>query len=197
MSAGVKLLCETDFVAKNDTFVGLLDTLLDKLFDKADIIDSLANADKSFVTELTTLVAEYIGKIGENVQLADIMTSKEKAYAYNHPGNKVAALVFYTGDDENIAKEIALQVAAMDPQYLSIEDVPADRVASMKAEFSKDLLKSGKPENIIEQILKGKMQKAFSEFVLLEQSYIRDGAKSVKDIIPEGFVVSKYLRYAI
>jgi elongation factor Ts len=197
LTAGIKLLCETDFVAKNDTFNEFLDTLLDNIFESKLLTPDLASANADLVEKLNTLVAEFVGKIGENVQLGDMLLTDENAYAYNHPGNRVATLVFFTGDDTGVAKEVALQVAAMVPQYLSIENVPADMYKEMSESFRKELLETGKPENVVEQILVGKMNKALSDFVLLEQAYIRDGAKKIKDILPAGFEIKKYIRYAI
>lgn len=195
-TVGAKLLCETDFVAKNDNFHALLDTILSKLLANGQVIDKMEDTDETFLTELNTLVAEFVWKMWENVQLGDLMTTKEKVFVYNHPGNKVATLIFYTGDDD-VAKEVALQVAAMNPKYLSVQDVPEDMRKEMSDAFRKELVESGKPENIVEQILAWKIQKALSEFVLLEQDYIRDGSKTVKDILPEGFVVSNYIRFNI
>jgi len=197
ITAGIKLLCETDFVAKNENFQDFMDILLKKLIDSNKIIADLESADSPLVEDLTTMVAEFVGKMWENVQLWDIMTTKDNVFAYNHPGNKVAALVFYTGDNTDIAKEVALQVAAMNPEYLSIENVPEDQYKEMRDKFKQEILDSGKPENVIDQILKWKMNKAFSEFVLLEQEYIRDGSKKIKNILPDGFEIKKYIRYSV
>ncbi len=197
VTAGVKLLCETDFVAKNEVFHTLLDTILSKLIASGQLIENKDSMDESLLTELNTMVAEFVGKMGENVQLGEVFTTKNNVFAYNHPGNKVASLIFYTGDDESVAKEVALQVAAMNPKYLSVQEVPEDLYKEMHDRFYEELVESGKPANIVEQILEWKMHKAFSEFVLLEQEYIRDGSKSIKDILPDGFVVSRYMRFSI
>jgi elongation factor Ts len=105
-------------------------------------------------------------------------------------------LVYYTGD-ESVAKELALQVAALDPDYLTFDDVPAEEKEKLKAEFTEELKKQGKPDNMIENIVKGKINKAFSDVVLLEQEYIRDGSKKVKEVIPAGFEITKFYRFAI
>jgi len=196
-TVGIKLLCETDFVAKNDSFQQLMDALLEKMIGGSWVFDSLSTADQTLVSELSTMVAEFVGKIGENVQLGDIMVTTDQVYPYNHPGNKVATLVYYRGDDAQVAKEVALQVAAMDPQYLSVSQVPAEIQASMRDGFRQELLATGKPEQVVEQILAGKLSKAYADFVLLEQEYIRDASKKIKEILPAGFEVIKYVRYAI
>jgi elongation factor Ts len=129
------------------------------------------------------MVTEFIGKLGENTKLEDIIVSNKNAYVYNHPGNKVASIIYYTGD-EDTAKELALQVAAMNPEYLSFESVPQSYRDELLEKFKAEMLDSDKPANIIEQIIAGKLQKYLSDLVLLEQEYIRDNSKKIKDIMP-------------
>jgi elongation factor Ts len=88
------------------------------------------------------------------MQLAEIIVTTENGYVYNHPGNNVLAIVFFNGSDSDVAKEIALQVAAMNPIYLDFDAVPADMISELEIKFRTELLESGKPENMIEQILK-------------------------------------------
>ena len=102
----------------------------------------------------------------------------------------------YSGD-EAIAKELALQVAALSPEYLNFDEVPADEKAKLEAQFTEELKAAGKPEAMIPNIVKGKIDKAFADVVLLEQEYIRDGAKKVKEILPAGFEVTEFYRFAV
>ncbi|HRX63781.1 MAG TPA: translation elongation factor Ts [Candidatus Absconditabacterales bacterium] len=194
---GVKLLCETDFVAKNEGFDSLCDKILQELLSQDDVFDSREQAPESLVNKLDEIVKEAVGSIGENMKLADIISTKENGFVYNHPGNKVASIVFFTGSNVDAAKEIALQVAAMNPMYLDFDSVPSDIIQKMETEFRQELIDSGKPENMIDQILKGKLSKALAEDVLLEQEYIRDGSKKIKNIIPEGFTLTSYKRFAV
>lgn len=194
--AAIKLLCETDFVAKNETFQELVDTLLNTLLDSETPVLSLDAVDAWLRQSLDDTIAAFVGKIGENVQLWDVVIGKENVFLYNHPWNKVAAIVYYSGD-EDAAKELALQTAAMSPTYLSLESVPQDVYNELRDKFSEELKDSGKPQEVIEQILKGKINKALSDVVLLEQAYIRDGAKKVKEILPESFDVQKFIRFSI
>jgi elongation factor Ts len=108
------------------------------------------------------------------MKLAEVILDNAPAYIYNHPGNKVASVIYYEGGNEEIAKELALQVTAMNPTYLSFEAVPTDYRESLMAEFHKEMEGSNKPQNIIDQILEGKLKKALAELVLFEQEYIRD-----------------------
>ena len=192
----LKLLCETDFVAKNETFLGLFDKIFDELKGVDGEVSSFEELDASLAERINTLIAEAVGSIWENMKVWGLHITSENAYAYSHPGDKVVSLVYYTWD-ESVAKELALQVAALDPDYLTFDDVPAEEKEKLKAEFTEELKKQGKPENMIENIVKGKINKAFADVVLLEQEYIRDGAKKVKEIIPAGFEIKKFYRFAV
>ena len=192
----LKLLCETDFVAKNETFLGLFDKIFDELKGVDGEISSFEELDASLAEKINTLIAEAVGSIWENMKVWGLHITSENAYAYSHPGDKVVSLIYYTWD-ESVAKELALQVAALDPDYLTFDDVPAEEKEKLKAEFTEELKKQGKPENMIENIVKGKINKAFADVVLLEQEYIRDGAKKVKEIIPAGFEIKKFYRFAV
>ncbi len=194
---GVKVLCETDFVAKNEWFHALADEILAKLVAQDATFNSKDEAPAELVAELEETVKAAVGSLWENIQLGDIISTKDNGYVYNHPGNKVASIVFFDGSDTDIAKEVALQVAAMNPVYLDFDAVPSDIISKMEEDFRQELIESGKPENMVEQILKRKLAKALAEDVLLEQEYIRDGSKKIKNIIPEWFTVTSYTRLSV
>lgn len=93
--AGIKLLCETDFVAKNDDFIKLADDVLDKLVSSKKAAKNLEEVDAAVLEEVNTMVAAFVGKIGENMKLAEVILDNQNAYVYNHPGNKVASIIYY------------------------------------------------------------------------------------------------------
>ncbi len=197
---GLKLLCETDFVAKNEMFQDLVNNILDALADIDQTVTTIDDLDSSVADALHVMVTEAIAKIGENLKLVDVYIGTDSAYVYNHPWNKVVSVVYYDGDAEkatDVAKELALQVAAMNPVYLTMDDVPEQEKNDAIAGEREALIKSGKPEDIIDKIMSGKMQKAFSDIVLFEQECIRDGAKKVKEIIPEWVTITKYIRWSV
>lgn len=112
-----------------------------------------------------------------------VIKKSGNAYAYNHMGNTLAAAVFYEGD-ESFAKDCALQVAAMAPSFVSIDDVDADRISQLRSEFEADESLANKPENIRGQIVEGKVQKAVQDEILLEQVSIKDQSKKMKELMP-------------
>ncbi len=195
---GVKLWCETDFVAKNDMFLELADMILQKVASNWAFFNSWEEAPEDLKAELTSLVQEYIGKIGENLKILDLFALKKEApvYVYVHPGNRVVSLVFYKGD-EGVAKEVALQVAAMNPSFKDVASISAQELESMKAKFKEELADSGKPADILERIIEGKLSKVFEEVVLEEQPYIRDDSQKMKDVMRDKVEVIEFRRFSI
>ncbi len=194
---GLKLLCETDFVAKNNNFQALFDSVLAKIAQSTKEIQSLEDLESEIATQVDNEIKEFMGKTGENMKIGAVLVTTKPAFVYNHPGNRVASLIFFEGGNPEIAKELALQVTAMNPTYVSFEQVDADEITKMKEEFGAELRAAGKPEAMVQQIVDGKIQKTLADFVLLEQEYIRDGAKKIKDILPEGMKIHAFMRIAI
>lgn len=192
---GVKLLCETDFVAKNDAFSALVDTLLDAIAGFTGDVNP-ESVPAELMDTLQTLVTDQTVAIWEAMNIVYVYKTSGQAYAYNH-GGKLSAVVFYEGSDEEVAKTVALQVAAMNPTYTSIDDVSSDRLDTLKVEFSADPSLANKPENIRDQIVAGKVQKAVQDEILLEQVSIKEQTKKVKEVLPAGFKVISFLRIAI
>lgn len=196
----LKLACETDFVAKNDLFVKLVEDVLDLLKSYWKDVLSLETIDSWYLNDtILPLIQDNIARIWENIRLLDVFISSKKWYIYAHPWNKVSSVVYYEGEDSNqdVAKEIALQITAMNPTYLSIESIPSEIKDSMKAECSKEMEWSNKPADIIEKIIEWKLMKSYNELVLLEQSYIRDDTKKIKNIIPSNMKIVDFKRFAI
>lgn len=181
---GLKLCCETDFVAKNENFQAIFNDIFDQLASQKKEVRAIEDLDPAFAEKITAQVQEFMGKTGENMKIGAVLITAKPGYVYNHPGNRVATLIQYVGDNDEVAKEIALQVTAMDPLYLTFEEVNQDEVAKMTEEFSAELKAAGKPEAMIAQIVESKIKKALAENVLLEQEYIRDPAKKIKDLLP-------------
>ena len=137
------------------------------------------------MTSLTTLVKDQAATIGEAMNIGYIIKKSGQAYAYNHMGNTLASAIFYEGTDENVAKDCALQVAAMAPEFVSVNDVSGDRISKLKAEFEADESLANKPEAIRAQIVEGKIQKSLQDDILLEQVSIKDPSKKIKEILPQ------------
>jgi elongation factor Ts len=146
-------------------------------------------------------VQECVGKIGENIKLLDVyINTAPHAYVYSHPGDKIVAIVYYTPiseQAETLAKQTALQIAAMNPDYLSKESIPADIKQAAIDAATAEMAGSNKPADMIEKIVTGKVDKAFSENVLMEQSAIWDDSKKVKDCIANHATITSFVRMTV
>ena len=196
-TVGLKLLCETDFVAKNENFQALFESVLNKIAQGSKEITALTDLDPTVAETVENEVKEFMGKTGENMKIGGVLLTHKKAFIYNHPGNKVATLIYFEGGNDEAAKELALQVTAMNPTYVSFDQVDANEIVKMKEEFGAELRAAGKPEAMITQIVDGKINKALADYVLLEQEYIRDWSKKVKEILPADMKVIAFVRMAI
>jgi elongation factor Ts len=179
----IVLNCETDFVAKNADFGAVANQILDiAISAKPANLDDLKALNYSG-TDLTIneKITEEIGKIGEKIELSQYnVVDAEQVYAYNHPGNKLAAIVGFnkpTADD--MAKDVAMQVAAMAPVSVDESSVPED-VKQKEIEIGKEqAINEGKPAEMAEKIAMGRLNKFFKESTLLNQEFIKDSKLSV------------------
>lgn len=176
----VSLNCETDFVAKNESFVDLTRAILNKA-----IAERPATAEELLQMEVDGMkiedkLTEQTGVIGEKLEIG-AYESLEAPYvaAYIHAGNKLATLVGLSGEAEEAGRNVAMQAAAMNPVSLSRDEVPQD-VIDRELEVGKDLARQeGKPEEMLDKIASGRLNKFFKENTLLEQEYIRDNKLSI------------------
>lgn len=184
-AAMLTLNCETDFVAKNEEFIAVANKIMSiALNDKETDLESLKS--KKFNDELSIAdkIVEEIGKIGEKIELSEFETVEaERTIAYNHPGNKTAAIVGLnqsSEEAEQAGKNVAMQIAAMSPIALDADGV-SEEIKARELEIGKEqALKEGKPENIIDKIAEGKLQKYYKENTLLNQQYFVDNKMDVK-----------------
>lgn len=197
------LNCETDFVAKNEDFVKLAHAITDLAIDNdAAEVEALKKLTLNGKT-VEENVTEQMGVIGEKLDVPHVELIKaEKVIAYIHPGNKVASLVGFNKDlsDEQIGKDVAMQIAAMSPVAIDADDVPEDR-KQKELEIGREQAKlEGKPENILDKIAQGKLQKFYKEFTLLNQQFIKDSKMNVKQYLQqadEDLKVTAIARYSL
>ena len=199
----IVLNCETDFVAKNDDFVkfaySIAEAALEKMPADLDQLKELTIDGKKIGEEVTT----QSGVIGEKIELS-FYASQESPYviSYIHPGNKLATLVALnkSGVELQVAKDVAMQVAAMSPVSVNKDDVPQD-VIDKELEIGREMaLQEGKPEAIVDKIAEGKLNKFFKENTLLNQQFIKDSKISVSDYLKQEdkeLTVNSFVRFAL
>ena len=178
----ISLNCETDFVAKNESFVNLAKQISVIALD-CDTIDDLFNSSFDSEMSVKEKLTEQTGVIGEKIEIGSFKKLKSKFVSYYiHSGNKIAALVGLTENFQgcdDVAKNIAMQAAAMSPIALDESGVSKE-VIEKEIEIAKEQLRTeGKPENMLENIAKGKLKKFFKENTLVNQAYIKDTKISV------------------
>ena len=201
--AVVELNSETDFVAKNAEFQAFLKKVVDlALAGKIADIEALKNADLGGKSVQDTLV-DLIAKIGENMSLRRVaIVTGDTVVPYVHsaiaPGlGKIGVLVAVKGENAaDVGKKVAMHVAASKPAFLSIADVDSATAEHERGIYAEQARASGKPEAIIEKMVEGRMRKFYEEAVLLEQAFVMDPEKKVKDVLAESKTeVSTFVRF--
>jgi elongation factor Ts len=203
LGAMIVLNSETDFVAKNAEFISLANKILDLALAK-----NPANLDelKALPLENTKVgdkVIEFIGIIGEKLSLT-FYDKVEAAHvqAYIHPGNRLATLVGFSksGLSIQVYKDVAMQVAAMNPIAIDKEDVP-EKIIAQEIEIGKEQARrDGKPENMIENIAQGKLGKFYKESTLLNQEFIKDNKMNIRQFLQSAgkeLTVTSFKRYTL
>jgi elongation factor Ts len=200
--AVIALNCETDFVAKNEDFVKLAFSILDKAIEtKPADLESLKQLELDGKT-IEAIIVEQIGVIGEKIELAYYdKVEAEQVVPYIHHGNRLATLVgLNKAVAVEIGKDVAMQVAAMNPVAIDKSDVPSD-VIEKEMEIGRDQArKEGKPENIVDKIAEGKLNKYFKENTLLNQEFTKDSKKTVRQFLQDSdkeLTVISFKRYTL
>ena len=201
----IALNCETDFVAKNEEFQSLGKLIAEKAFhekptDKAALLN--LKADKLTLNEKIT---ELVGKIGEKIEVSEYIYMKGEAVVpYIHAGSKLGVLVSLKGINGNdvteAGKDVGMQIAAMNP--VAVDEKSVDRsVIDKELEIAKaQIIAEGKPENMVEKIAQGKLQKFFKDSTLMHQAFVKDNSKTVAqylDTVTKGLTVAEFKRVSI
>ncbi len=201
----IALNCETDFVAKNDAFQGLGKLIAETAFTKKPATkEALLNENAGGLT-INDKITELVGKIGEKLEVSAFVHMKGEAIVpYIHAGNKLGVLVSLKGvngkDVSEAGKDIGMQIAAMNP--VAVDEKNIDKaIIEKELEIAKaQILAEGKPENMVEKIAAGKLNKFFKESTLLPQTFVKDSSKSVAqylDSVSKGLTVAEFKRVAI
>lgn len=191
----VEVNSETDFAARNEQFVDFANTVLETVFSKKEAdIDALLAA--GLEQERQTMVQE----IGENITVrrAAVVEGEGATGAYVHSNNKIAVLVALKGGSEELAKDVAMHVAAVNPLVVNAEDVPADVLSKESEIYSAQAAESGKPADIVEKMVSGRLRKFVEEVSLLEQAFVKDPDIKVGKLVKDaGGEVLSFVRFEV
>lgn len=202
----LELNCETDFVAKNEAFQRFLADLAAHLLKErpTSVEEALEQKMDGEKTVRETL-QELIARIGENMNLRRFQlvdkTDQDTFGAYIHMGGKISVLAVLTNTaNQEVAKDIAMHIAAINPRYISRDDISAEDVAKEREVLKQQALNEGKPEHIVEKMVEGRLNKFYKEVSLLEQEFVKDPDISVQKYLEqEGKDVSvrAFFRYEL
>ena len=193
---------ETDFVAKNEEFTNFVDYLVDVVLnnDLATVEDVMNYNDGG--ETISEKLAALVAKIGEKISFRrfDVITKADDEIfgTYKHMGGKIITVVVIKGGNEEVAKDVAMQACAMNPTALNREGVPADVVEREAHIIKEQVMAEGKPENIAEKMVTGRLNKFYKEICLVEQDFIKDSGMTVADYVKNnGGEIVSMIRYAV
>ncbi len=200
----IALGCETDFVAKNDDFKKLGQNILELAFaEKPESVDALKALNIGTLTVQDT-ITEFVGKIGEKLEILGYESlTGELVVSYIHAGSKLGVLVALKnvdGTDLNAGRDVAMQIAAMNPVSVDKGDVSQEIVEKELKIGREQAIAEGKPENIVERIAEGKLNKYFKDNTLLNQAFVKDNSLTVGKYlqsIKDGLTVTAFKRVVI
>ena len=193
---------ETDFVSKNEEFTSMIDTIGNAILKSN--VTTLEEALQIFVEEgtINDLIVAKTAKIGEKLSFRRMEVVKKEDSevfgSYLHMGGKIAVLTVLAGANEEIAKDVAMQSAAMKPSYVFINDVPEDVVAREREVLKEQSMNEGKPADIAEKMVEGRLKKFYKEICLAEQAFIKDGDINVSTYVKNnGGEIKSMVRYEV
>lgn len=179
----VEVNCETDFVARNEEFKTLINTIANTLLNND--VNTMEEANKLVVDNETIeeKVVAFTAKIGEKISFRRFekltKTESQEFGIYSHMGGKITSVVVLEGKNPEVAKDIAMHVAAMNPSYLTSNDIPEDVLNKEREIIKEQSMNEGKPSEIAEKMVEGRIRKFFKEVCLVEQEFIKDSSLSV------------------
>ncbi|MBT4255728.1 MAG: elongation factor Ts, partial [Gammaproteobacteria bacterium] len=195
----VEVNSETDFAARDSNFLAFVDTVLEQAYENKEA-DVQALLDAGLEDTRQALVQ----KIGENCNVRRIErlkfedANKGIVESYVHSNSRIGVLISITGGDAALARDVAMHIAAVNPMVVRAEDVPEDVLAKESEIYAAQARESGKPEEIIEKMISGRLRKYVAEVSLMEQAFVKDPDTTIANLLKEaGADIVKFVRYEV
>ncbi|MFJ7950555.1 translation elongation factor Ts [Lysinibacillus sp. NPDC096418] len=195
---------ETDFVAKNDKFVVLVEELAAQLLAaKPATVEAALELENAEGVKIVDQISTAVATIGEKISLRRFeiktKTDADAFGSYLHMGGRIGVLVVLEGStDEAAAKDVAMHIAAINPTYVSRDEVSADEVEKERKVLTEQALNEGKPENIVAKMVEGRLGKYFEDVCLLDQTFVKNPDQKVRTFVEAtGGKVTGFVRYAV
>lgn len=198
----VEINSETDFVAKNEEFVNAVDSIAESLLASSAKTNEEALEVLVDGVKISDVIINLTSKIGEKISFRRFelieKTDSQTFGTYSHMGGKIGVVVLLEGATEEVAKDVAMHVAAMNPRYLKRDSVPSAEVEHEQAIIKEQAINEGKPADIAEKMVSGRINKFYKEVTLEEQAFIKDDSLSVSQFVKNsnGSLIS-YTRYEV
>ena len=180
-AAMVEVNSETDFVARDENFLGFVQSVVGKAFG-----ERIADVEMLAAGETEDARQALVQKIGENISVRRVVTHEASdgvVGGYVHGNNRIAVLVSLKGGSDELARDVAMHVAAVNPQVVSPDDMPAEQVAKEREIYAAQAQDSGKPPEIVEKMIDGRIRKFLSENSLTEQAFVKDPDMTVGKLV--------------
>ena len=188
----VEVNCETDFAARDDNFVAFVKTVTERVLEAGETnVEALG---------LETERENLVQKIGENISIrrAELFKDEGTVVEYLHTNGRIGVMLSMEGGSKDLGKDVAMHIAAMNPTVVSSEDAPADLVAKEREIYTAQAQDSGKPPEIVEKMIDGRIRKYLAEISLLEQAFVKDGDTKIGALLKkEGAAVNRFVRYEV
>ena len=195
-AAMVEVNSETDFVARDENFLGFVQSVVGKAFG-----ERIADVETLAAGETEDARQALVQKIGENISVRRVVTHEASdgvVGGYVHGNNRIAVLVSLKGGSDELARDVAMHVAAVNPQVVSPDDMPAEQVAKEREIYAAQAQDSGKPPEIVEKMIDGRIRKFLSENSLTEQAFVKDPDMTVGKLVSAaGAEVLGFTRYEV
>lgn len=207
----VEINCETDFVGRSDDFIGFAASVAETLErQKPGTVESLMGLTASNGKKISELVNDLLAKVGEKIDVrrfSIVEAPSGRVSSYTHLGSKIGVLVEFTGLDADVpgttlGRDVAMQIAAMNPLVISRDQVDKGLIERELDIYRTQAKNEGKPAQIVDKIAMGRLEKFYQEACLLEQTFIKDPGKTIKDILQEAgtkngktIVVKRFYRF--
>ncbi len=190
---------ETDFAARDENFLSFAQEALELAFSNSD-----ADVETLLAGGLEDSREKLVQKIGENINVRRVSRLKFEdanqgiVESYVHSNNRIAVLISLRGGDESLARDIAMHVAAVNPMVVRAEDVPEEELAKESEIYAAQARESGKPEEIVEKMIEGRLRKFIAEVSLLEQQFVKDPDITIAKLLKDaGADIVQFVRYEV
>lgn len=198
----IEVNSETDFVAKNEEFQNLVSTIANTIINSDVTTMDSALELKVDGTKLSDLITSRIATIGEKLSFRrfEVLTKEDNQVfgSYSHMGGKIVSLALLEGNDEELAKDIAMQIAAMRPSYLNRDEVPEERVEKEREILTEQAENEGLDANKLPMIVNGRLNKFYEEICLVDQGFIKENKMKVgKYVESKNSKIVKFVRYEV